>query len=110
MDVLYSACQEELVRKHARPLLEKRTGLNHLLGADAHDDLARLYQLFSRVPTDLDMVAEMLKVFVNKEGREILKAETQGNELVRKLITLHARFSVCVFCPFRLCKTRTCRI
>ena len=95
---LLRRCYEELLKEHQQELLEKVTGLNHMLKQERKTDLSRLYEVYSLYLDDLPMIADMFKDQVAGEGDEIVQraaAETKGGDenLVKDLIALHKRYN-----------------
>jgi len=94
MDPLQRACYEELLKAHQHELLNKKTGVDFLLGSDAREDLSRLFRLYKKYPEDLQPIADLFGLHVQKAGEEIVrKANPQGHDLVTKLISLHAQYA-----------------
>jgi len=104
LEPLLNACHKEMLKAHQGPLLDKKTGLQHMLETDSNDDLARLYKLYVRFPADLEPISERFHAYICSEGKRIVVAAAENKDdandaksgLVSKLIGLHDRFEIVV--------------
>ncbi len=76
---------QEVLEKRTTALLEKEgLGYKQMLANDMHEDLQRLFKLFSRFPEGLTPVSEMFKQFVIECGEEKINqrlARLDGKEI-----------------------------
>lgn len=67
--------KEVLVTHQARMLAKENSGLVALLENNKHEDLKRLYRLYSRVPQGLLPIGQILKNHIQKEGMELVREQ-----------------------------------
>jgi cullin 1 len=85
MNPLHDACYRELLKVHQTELLEKKTGLVHMLEQKRMDDLSRLYRLFQNYPQDLEPIGKVFNNFVRDKGSEVVdSAQPQSDEKKKK--------------------------
>ncbi|KAK3417908.1 hypothetical protein EUGRSUZ_H03894 [Eucalyptus grandis] len=84
---LLEKVQHELLSVYANQLLEKEhSGCCALLRDDKVEDLSRMFELFSKIPMGLDLVANILKQHVTAEGTALVKQaeDAASNEKAEK--------------------------
>lgn len=73
---LLQVYEREVLITHQQKMLGKEnSGLVALLENNKHDDLQRLYRLYSRVPHGLQPVGAILKTHIQKEGMELVREQ-----------------------------------
>jgi len=79
---LLAEAERELLTRHQQPLLDKEfSGCKVLLRDDKTEDIARMFRLFSRVPSGLVPVSEAFKKHIEREGMSLVKqAEAQASQ------------------------------
>eukprot|EP00599_Poterioochromonas_sp_BG-1_P011676 CAMPEP_0173157644 /NCGR_PEP_ID=MMETSP1105-20130129/15763_1 /TAXON_ID=2985 /ORGANISM="Ochromonas sp., Strain BG-1" /LENGTH=649 /DNA_ID=CAMNT_0014075179 /DNA_START=281 /DNA_END=2230 /DNA_ORIENTATION=+ len=86
----------ELISNHARALLEMdSTGLDYMLLNHKLDDITRLYNMFSRVSTSMDLLRDSLGKYVEGKGLEILNSNEVSKDpilFVRQILELKEKF------------------
>ena len=76
---LLRTLNDTLLMAHQRELLEKEnTGVRALLKSRADADLARIYALYSAIPTSLPFIAQMLQAHIIELGLSLLAANSSG--------------------------------
>jgi len=71
---LLQEAERELLTHYEQELLEKEhSGCHALLVDDKMEDMARMFRLFSRVPSGLLPVADMFKKHIESEGMSLVK-------------------------------------
>jgi len=109
---LWRECYTQLLKVHQLELLEKKTGLFHLLSTRSEEDLSRLNRLYEKSAEDLQPIADMLHEHIKKAGTDIVDkarppaggapAPADANHaLVRSLIDLHANYAQIVTVCFK---------
>jgi len=95
---------QALLAQPQERLLEKETGVVHLLDNDRRDDLARMHRLFSRVDSGTIPVATAFRAYVTAKGNTVVdtqqerfKTMTKNEALtdttfIQSLLDLHDRF------------------
>jgi len=78
MDPLTRECYIQLLKEHQHELLNKSTGVNHLLELQRTDDLSRLYRLFSKYPEDLQPIADLFGSYIKKCGANVVDNRPKG--------------------------------
>ncbi|CAA2985391.1 cullin-1 isoform X1 [Olea europaea subsp. europaea] len=94
---LLEKVHHELLSVYATQLLGKEhSGCHSLLRDDKREDLSRMYRLFSKIPRELEGVANIFKQHVTAEGTTLVKqaedAASNKKLFVRKVIELHDKF------------------
>ncbi|CAH1441220.1 unnamed protein product [Lactuca virosa] len=94
---LLEKVQTELLSVYATQLLEKeQSGCLALLREDRVDDLSRMYRLFSKIQSGLDLFSRMFEQHVAAEGTALVKqaedAASTNKGFVRKVIELHDKY------------------
>jgi cullin 1 len=70
---------DALLVQHQRELLEKEhTGLRALLKAHADADIARMYALYSAIPSSLPFIAGILQAHIQDLGASLLSSSSTG--------------------------------
>jgi cullin 3 len=93
MEPLQKECYIQLLKVHQTELINKKTGVDALLTADAREDLTRLFRMYKGYPEDIGPIADLVEKHIEREGSNIIKkAQVGGHELVQQLISLHARY------------------
>lgn len=97
-------CETELLAKHEQSLLNKDgSGCRALLRDDKKEDLARMYNLFSRVPDGLEPIATMVQQHIQEMGLNVVsqreaeikdgkKESASDPTFVQALLALHAKY------------------
>ena len=70
------ALNDELIKNFATKLIEKETGMEFMLKHDKPEDLKKMYTLFKRVPSCIDIMANHFQPYVLERGKQIT-----GNEV-----------------------------
>lgn len=100
---LVRECYLRLLKDHQEELLGKSTGIDKMLTDNATEDLARMYNLYSRYPSDLNYIANLVLVHIKKAGETVVRnaaaggnnkdGEQANHTLVKDLINLHAQYN-----------------
>ena len=109
---LISVVEEELLANQEMALLEKEgSGCRKLLENECHEDLSRMYRLFSKIDGGLAPMANLVKLHIRDQGMEIVAARltriqdaasrqkkdtNQDPQFVDGLLELHDRYSTLV--------------
>eukprot|EP00615_Pteridomonas_danica_P010351 CAMPEP_0114360526 /NCGR_PEP_ID=MMETSP0101-20121206/23934_1 /TAXON_ID=38822 ORGANISM="Pteridomonas danica, Strain PT" /NCGR_SAMPLE_ID=MMETSP0101 /ASSEMBLY_ACC=CAM_ASM_000211 /LENGTH=638 /DNA_ID=CAMNT_0001504815 /DNA_START=386 /DNA_END=2302 /DNA_ORIENTATION=- len=109
---LLGVVETEILAKRETVLLEKEgSGLRVLLTNDSHEDLGRMYSLFSKKDEWLVPIANIVKAHiahmghecVNRREAKISEAEAAGNkeknedaDFVKELLALHDKYTLMV--------------
>uniref|UniRef100_A0A7S1VSX6 Cullin family profile domain-containing protein n=2 Tax=Grammatophora oceanica TaxID=210454 RepID=A0A7S1VSX6_9STRA len=101
---LLKVCEEEILEKVERPLLEKEgSGCRVLLANDKSEDLKRMFRLFSRLENGLNPMATIVQTFITDMGMDIIsqrqnrldsgeKDKNEDPDFVKALIALHDKY------------------
>eukprot|EP00981_Chlorochromonas_danica_P005296 scaffold1058_cov155-Ochromonas_danica.AAC.41 len=98
---------QELIARHAQALIDmEASGLFVMFREERIDELKRLYNLFHRVQSCLDLLRDNLGRYVVKCGREILSTHgADGNKdsitFVKQILELKAKFDLIIREAFR---------
>jgi cullin 3 len=88
--------ERELISTHAKTLLEMdNSGLFYMLDNHKLDDLRKLYHLFSRVSTSLDLLREYLGKYIENKGFDILNGQETSKDpilFVKMILELKENF------------------
>lgn len=80
MDIL----EKELIASYAEVLVDNNvSGARFLMQTSAISDLARMYQLFSRVPEKLDLLKASMNVYVKELGNNIVSDQENIKDPMR---------------------------
>lgn len=97
---LRALTENVLLEAHARALLDSdRGGATQLFAEDRYDDLRRMFSLFSRVSSCLDMFRETMVQFVKSEGTKIVadqEKSTDPVQFMQRIFDLKAKFDVII--------------
>jgi len=66
---------DELIKNFSTNLIEKETGMEFMLKHEKQDDLKKMYNLFKRVPTCLDIMATHFQPYVLQRGKTLTTSE-----------------------------------
>jgi len=101
---LLSVLDAELITFHARTLVEMETsGCSTMFQEDRIEDLRRMYTLFRRVPSTLDVLRDFMGSYVKKAGLLIVSDSENLKEPVRfvqQMIDLRTKFDTIVTSSF----------
>jgi len=104
----------ELIGKHMHTLVTKEgSGLVWLLQQDRLEDLARMFDLFSRVPGGQQLIEEHMAEHVSQLGRDSVQSPENSSDplqYVNKLIAIKDRFDHIIQHAFKEEKTFTNRL
>lgn len=96
MEPLQRGVYIEVLKNHQAELLNKQTGVQHLLETNRTEDLGRMYRLFQKYPEDMEMIGKIVHEHIAREGvatvEKIKPAEGADDSLVKSMITLHDRY------------------
>mmetsp|Transcript_9553 Transcript_9553/g.32570 ORF Transcript_9553/g.32570 Transcript_9553/m.32570 type:complete len:734 (+) Transcript_9553:62-2263(+) len=102
---LKQVVEHELITAHARTLVEMEgSGCASMMGEHKVEDLGRMYALFSRVPSTLDILRECMYGFVRHAGEEIVASQDHDKDpvtFVQEVLDLKAKFDEVVASSFR---------
>jgi len=99
---LLKVCDEQLLQTPEQLLLEKEnSGCEALLRDNKTDDLSRMFRLFSRIPTGLPPIGNIVRKYITDVGLDLVKAqlntagaaETDLMPYVQELLDLHDKFT-----------------
>ena len=96
---LLKVCDEQLLQTPEQLLLEKEnSGCEALLRDNKTDDLSRMFRLFSRIPTGLPPVGNIVRKHITDVGLALVKAQssTDGVDLmpyVQELLDIHDKYA-----------------
>ena len=65
LEKVASTCENVLIKNHLEVL---HSEFQHLLHDDKHDDLARMFQLVSRIPDGLPELRNLLEQHISNQG------------------------------------------
>eukprot|EP01062_Namystynia_karyoxenos_P003072 TRINITY_DN11083_c0_g1_i1.p1 TRINITY_DN11083_c0_g1~~TRINITY_DN11083_c0_g1_i1.p1 ORF type:complete len:813 (+),score=370.42 TRINITY_DN11083_c0_g1_i1:131-2440(+) len=98
--------EKELLEEHkARCMHDPDAGCAQLLSSGKHDELGRMYRLFNKVPDGLDLMAQIVREYIEKEGKDInakfsaggqgaaSEGESAGQTYVRGCLDLHDKYT-----------------
>jgi len=92
--------ETELIENHSKTLIEmENSGCEHMFKEDKHNDLLRMYKLFSKVPKALEELRDAMGEFIKKSGKDLVaQQEASGNKepntFVQGLLNLREKFAV----------------
>ena len=105
MSHLMKTCQNVLIKEHALLLQEE---FQNLLDNDRQDDLARMYNLLSRIPDGLDPLRRKFETHVRTAGLSAVdKVSNEGGDAldpkvyVDALLEVHSRYQNLVNVAFK---------
>ena len=85
---------EYLGDAHSATLLTMdSSGLVHMIRTNSMDELALVYNMFSRRPASFDLLRKHLAEFIVNEGNKLVNEEVKNEEFVTKMIDLRERVS-----------------
>lgn len=102
LDPLVRECYLRLLKDHQEELLDKQTGVEKMLSDNATEDLSRMYNLYQRYPSDLDLIAKKVHDHIKKAGETVVNnaspqkggsSADANHMLVKELIKLHAQYN-----------------
>ena len=97
---LRALAENVLLEMHARSLLDSdRGGAHNLFLEDRYEDLRRMFSLFSRVSSCLDMFRETMVQYVKAEGTKIVadqEKSTDPVQFMQRIFDLKAKFDVII--------------
>lgn len=86
----------QLISNHAKTLLEmESTGLEYMLTNQKLQDLAKLFSLFSRVPSCMDLLRDYIGKYIERKGFEILNGQETSKDailFVKQILELKEKF------------------
>mmetsp|Transcript_16824 Transcript_16824/g.22614 ORF Transcript_16824/g.22614 Transcript_16824/m.22614 type:complete len:732 (-) Transcript_16824:417-2612(-) len=96
--------ETELIYNHAKTLVDmENSGCVPMLRDDKVEDLKRMYELFSRVPTTLDWLRDCMCRYVKKVGRELVSDQERVKEpvqFVKGLLNMREKYDRLVTVAF----------
>jgi len=96
---LLKVCDEQLLQTPEQLLLEKEnSGCEALLRDNKVDDLSRMFRLFSRIPTGLPPIGNIVRKHITDVGLSLVKAQSTTNEAdlmpyVQELLDIHDKYT-----------------
>jgi len=111
--ILAPSTKQPLLRRVEEQLLEEKkercmrdpdAGTEALLVSGKYEELGRMYRLFNRLTNGLDVMSQILKNHIEKEGKEInarftngggggAEGETAGTAYIRSCLELHDKYT-----------------
>jgi hypothetical protein len=70
---LMDAVEQELITKRNQQIIDKDTGLVHMVNNQLSDDLRLLYRCFSRREANLTCIVEQMKAYIVETGKTIVE-------------------------------------
>ena len=102
---LAAVVEQELITAYAEALVENSaSGCRFMFQHNMHDDLRRMYQLFSRVPTTLDFVRALMGAHVRSLGDAIVQEQESVKnpmKFVQDVLDLRSKYSNTVEVAFQ---------
>eukprot|EP01132_Coremiostelium_polycephalum_P004125 gene4125-5161_t len=78
---LRAVCEKQLISNHMRVLVDmENSGLISMLKDDKMEDLKRMYNLFSRVTNGLNLIKDVMSMYVRDIGKGIVMDEEKSKE------------------------------
>lgn len=96
---LLKVCDEQLLQTPEQILLEKEnSGCEALLRDNKVDDLSRMFRLFSRIPTGLPPIGNIVRKHITDVGLSLVKAQSSVAEAdlmqyVQELLDIHDKYT-----------------
>jgi len=96
---LLKMCDEQLLQTPEQLLLEKEnSGCEALLRDNKIDDLSRMFRLFSRIPTGLPPIGNIVRKHITDVGLSLVKAQSSVAETdlmpyVQELLDIHDKYT-----------------
>jgi len=96
---LLKVCDEQLLQTPEQLLLEKEnSGCEALLRDNKTDDLSRMFRLFSRIPTGLPPIGNIVRKHITDVGLSLVKAQGSAPEgdlmpYVQELLDVHDKYT-----------------
>jgi len=97
---LLKVCEEQLLQTPEQLLLEKEnSGCEALLRDNKTDDLSRMFRLFSRIPTGLPPIGNILRKHITDVGLGLVKKQTSAPPdadlmpYVQELLDVHDKYT-----------------
>mmetsp|Transcript_1741 Transcript_1741/g.2670 ORF Transcript_1741/g.2670 Transcript_1741/m.2670 type:complete len:801 (+) Transcript_1741:58-2460(+) len=85
---LITVVETQMLKAHISPILEK--GFGSLMDQNRHNDLRRMYSLFSRVAGLIELKAHFA-LYIKKTGARIVEEESKDRGMVQDLLDFKAR-------------------
>ena len=92
-------CEEQLLQNPEQQLLEKEhSGCEKLLLDNKTEDLSRMFRLFSRIPTGLPPIANIVRKHITDVGLALVKKQSVNAEgdlmpYVQELLDIHDKYT-----------------
>jgi cullin 1 len=96
---LLKVCDEQLLQGPEQQLLEKEhSGCEKLLLDNKVEDLSRMFRLFSRIPTGLPPIANIVRKHITDVGQALVKKQSSNAEgdlmpYVQELLDIHDKYT-----------------
>ena len=96
---LLKVCDEQLLQGPEQMLLEKEnSGCEALLQDNKIEDLSRMFRLFSRIPTGLPPIGNIVRKHITDVGLALVRAQTSNAEgdlmpYVQELLDIHDKYT-----------------
>eukprot|EP00312_Isochrysidales_sp_CCMP1244_P042709 CAMPEP_0202751090 /NCGR_PEP_ID=MMETSP1388-20130828/11791_1 /ASSEMBLY_ACC=CAM_ASM_000864 /TAXON_ID=37098 /ORGANISM="Isochrysis sp, Strain CCMP1244" /LENGTH=840 /DNA_ID=CAMNT_0049418703 /DNA_START=402 /DNA_END=2924 /DNA_ORIENTATION=+ len=96
---LLKVCEEQLLQNPEQQLLEKEhSGCEKLLLDNKTEDLSRMFRLFSRIPTGLPPIANIVRKHITDVGLALVKKQSVNAEgdlmpYVQELLDIHDKYT-----------------
>eukprot|EP00900_Chrysochromulina_parva_P024310 jgi/Chrpa1/6512/Chrysochromulina_OHIO_Genome00012947-RA len=96
---LLKVCDEQLLQTPEQLLLEKEnSGCEALLRDNKTEDLSRMFRLFSRIPTGLPPIGNIVRKHITDVGLSLVKAQGSAPEgdmmvYVQELLDVHDKYT-----------------
>ena len=92
--LISSFLNEYIGDAHSQTLLTMQSsGLVHMIRNNNMDELAMVYNMFSRRPQSFELLRKHIAEFIVNEGNKLVQEEVKNDQLVSKLIELRERVS-----------------
>mmetsp|Transcript_22229 Transcript_22229/g.71840 ORF Transcript_22229/g.71840 Transcript_22229/m.71840 type:complete len:749 (-) Transcript_22229:395-2641(-) len=96
---LLKVCDEQLLQTPEQQLLEKEhSGCEKLLLDNKVEDLSRMFRLFSRIPTGLPPISNIVRKHISDVGLALVKKQSSNAEgdlmpYVQELLDIHDKYT-----------------
>ena len=85
--------ETKLIKEHMQRIVEmENSGVVYMLKNKKEDDLARMYQLFARVPDGLKTIVDCVSNYLREQGKSLVKEDTNPISYVQNLLNLKDHF------------------